>query len=154
MHVTVAFSNGSDTTCEFRTSHISAHHTKSSSSGRIRASISGPPSAAYSRSTTCRGGLKDPPTTFLTSVVSVLESTRTTPRSALAINGPSSTSSLFRDCVDDYAAKLFFRSAPSWNQSRNQSLTRTTWSRIATRTIQCLILVLIKRRLAKPNTQY
>jgi len=153
-HATVAFSNGSDTTCEFTTSHISAHHTKSSSSGRIRASISGPPSAAYSRSTTCRGGLKYPPTTFLTSVVSVLESTRTTPRSALAINGPSGTSSLFRDRVDYYAAKLFFQSAPRRNQSQNQSLTRKTWSRIATRTIQCLILVLIKRRLAKPNTQY
>ena len=77
--MTVAFSNGSDTTCEFMTSHISAHHTKSSSSGRICTSISGPPLAAYSRSTRCRKGLKYPPTTFLTSVVSVLESTRDSP---------------------------------------------------------------------------
>ena len=153
-HTTVAFLNGSDTTCEFTTFHISNHHTKSLSSGRTRASISGPLSAAYSRSTTCRGKLKYPPTTFLTSAVSVLESTRMTPRLALTINGPSSTSLPFQDRVDDHAAKLFFRSAPSRNRSRNRSLTRTTWSRIATRTTQCLILVLIKRRLAKPNTQY
>jgi len=73
-HVTVAFSNGSDTTWEFTTFHISAHHTKSLSSGRIRASISGPPSAACSRSTTCRGGLKYPPTTF--SRVSFLSSSQ------------------------------------------------------------------------------
>ena len=46
-HTTVASLNGSDITCEFTTFHISTHHTKSSSSGCTRASISGPPSAAY-----------------------------------------------------------------------------------------------------------
>ena len=56
-HMTITSSNGSDITCEFTTIHTSTHHTKSSSSGRTRASISGPPSVAYSRSTTCRGRL-------------------------------------------------------------------------------------------------
>jgi len=71
-HTTVASSNGSDITCEITTSHISTHHTKSLSSGRTRASILGPLSAAYSRSTTCRRKLKYLPTTFFTSVGSVL----------------------------------------------------------------------------------
>ena len=53
-HTTVASLNGSDITCEFTTFHTSTHHTKSSSSGRTHASISGPPSAAYSCSATCR----------------------------------------------------------------------------------------------------
>ena len=123
---TSAFLNGSDTTCGFTTSHISTHHTKSLSLGRTRASVSGLPSAAYSRSITCRGKLKYPPTTSLTSVVSVIELTRPIPRSALPINGLSSTSSPSRDHVDDHATRLFFQSAPSQNQSRNRSLTRTT----------------------------
>jgi len=90
--------------------------------------VLGPHSRQYFRtslrsSTTCRGRLKYPPPTFLTTAVSTPKSTRSAPRSAQSINGPSSTSSPFRDCVDDHAAKLFFRSAPtSWNRSR----TRTT----------------------------
>ena len=120
--------------------YFQSSHQDSLYSGRTRASISGPPSAAYLRSTTCRGKLKYPPTTFRTSAVSVLESTRPTLRSALPINGPLSTSSQFQDRVDVHAAKLFFGSALSRNRSRNRSLTRKTWSRIATRTTQCLIL--------------
>jgi len=122
-HTTVASSNDSDITCEFTTFHTSTHHTKSSSSGRTRASISGPPSAAYSCSTTCRGRLKYPPTTFLTTAVSAPKSSRSAPRSALSINGPSSTFLPFRDRVDGHATTLFFRSAPT---SRNRSRTRMT----------------------------
>jgi hypothetical protein len=69
MPTTVASSNGSDITCEFTTFHISNLHIKSLYSGRTRASISGPLSAAYLRSTTCHGKLKYPPTTFCTSAV-------------------------------------------------------------------------------------
>jgi len=140
MPTTVASSNGSDITCEFTTFHISNLHIKSLYSGRTRASISGPPSAAYLRSTTCRGKLKYPPITFRTSAVSVLELTRPTLRLALPINGPLSTSLQSRDRVDVHAAKLLFRPALSRSRSRNRSWTRTTWSRIATRTTQCLIL--------------
>ena len=140
MPTTVASSNGSDITCEFTTFHISNLHIKSLYSGRTRASISGPPSAAYLRSTTCRRKLKYPPTTFRTSAVSVLESTRPTLPSALPIIGPSSKSLQFQDRVDVHAAKLFFGSALSRNRSWIRSLTRKTWLRIVTRTPQFLIL--------------
>ena len=84
--------------------------------------------------------VKYPPTTFRTSAVFVLESTHPTLHSALPIIGPSSTSSQFQDRVDVHAAKLFFGSALCRNWSWNRSLTRKTWSRIVTRTPQCLIL--------------
>ena len=123
-HTTVASSNGSDITCKSTIFLTSIHHTKSSSSGRTRASISGPLFAVYSRSTTCRGRLKYPPPTFLTTAFSAPTSTCL----ALPIKGPLSTSSPVRDRVDNHAAKLFFWSAPT---SPNRSRKRTTQTRLA-----------------------